>query len=79
MTFDPNDSDEVRSHKEAGLVKVQFISWPMIRYKREVVYSWITFVAAMGAILSFFLGINLLSTSKFIYFCCKNQFSKKAD
>ena len=65
------------TNPEDGEVIVQFISWPLIRFKREVVYTWITFVAASGAILSFFLGINLLTTSKFIYFCCKNKFSKK--
>ncbi|KAL9924976.1 amiloride-sensitive sodium channel pickpocket 23 [Glossina fuscipes fuscipes] len=68
-------------------VLVEFLTWPIIRYKREVLFGWVDLLVSFGGIAGLFLGFSLLSGVEIIYYftiraCCmvyKNRvrFSKK--
>ncbi|KAK4875187.1 hypothetical protein RN001_011609 [Aquatica leii] len=64
------DSDEVNRELEA-----EFVSWPMVRYKREVLFGWVDLLVSFGGIAGLFLGFSLLSGVELIYYftlraCC---------
>ncbi|KAK3911908.1 Sodium channel protein Nach [Frankliniella fusca] len=66
---DPN-GDEVSINLEIG-----FVSWPMQKYKREVLFGWVDLLVAFGGIAGLFLGFSLLSGVEIIYYftlraCC---------
>lgn len=64
-------------------VLVEFLTWPIIRYKREVLFGWVDLLVSFGGIASLFLGFSLLSGVEIIYYftlraCCmvyKNRVS----
>lgn len=68
---------------EASGVLVEFLTWPIIRYKREVLFGWVDLLVSFGGIASLFLGFSLLSGVEIIYYftlraCCmvyKNRVS----
>ncbi|XP_037725196.1 sodium channel protein Nach [Drosophila subpulchrella] len=60
---------------EAQGVLVEFLTWPIIRYKREVLFGWVDLLVSFGGIASLFLGFSLLSGVEIIYYftlraCC---------
>ncbi|XP_046802644.1 sodium channel protein Nach [Lucilia cuprina] len=60
---------------EAPGVLVEFLTWPIIRYKREVLFGWVDLLVSFGGIASLFLGFSLLSGVEIIYYftlraCC---------
>lgn len=74
-----NDNDE----DHFFYVSVEFLSWPIIRYKKEVLFGWVDLLVSFGGIAGLFLGFSLLSGIEIIYFytmraCCmfvKNRVS----
>jgi len=72
---------------EAEGVLVEFLTWPIIRYKREVLFGWVDLLVSFGGIASLFLGFSLLSGVEIIYYftlraCCmvyKNRVSYTLD
>uniref|UniRef100_A0A1A9W418 Uncharacterized protein n=1 Tax=Glossina brevipalpis TaxID=37001 RepID=A0A1A9W418_9MUSC len=56
-------------------VLIEFLTWPIIRYKREVLFGWVDLLVSFGGIASLFLGFSLLSGVEIIYYftiraCC---------
>lgn len=45
-----------------------FLTWPVIRYKREVLFGWVDLVVAFGGIAGLFLGFSLLSLVEIVYY-----------
>ncbi|EAT33714.1 AAEL014010-PA, partial [Aedes aegypti] len=57
------------------VVTIEFLTWPLIRYKREVLFGWVDLLVSFGGIAGLFLGFSLLSGVEIIYFftmraCC---------
>ncbi|XP_049782021.1 sodium channel protein Nach-like [Schistocerca cancellata] len=58
-----------------GHIDIGFVSWPMVRYKREVLFGWVDLLVSFGGIAGLFLGFSLLSGVEMIYYftmraCC---------
>ncbi|XP_025197810.1 sodium channel protein Nach-like isoform X1 [Melanaphis sacchari] len=56
-------------------LEIGFVSWPMVRYRREVLFGWVDLLVAFGGIAGLFLGFSLLSGVEIIYYftlraCC---------
>uniref|UniRef100_A0A2S2P5V4 Uncharacterized protein n=1 Tax=Schizaphis graminum TaxID=13262 RepID=A0A2S2P5V4_SCHGA len=56
-------------------LEISFVSWPMVRYRREVLFGWVDLLVAFGGIAGLFLGFSLLSGVEIIYYftlraCC---------
>ncbi len=56
-------------------VNIEFLTWPIIRYKREVLFGWVDLLVSFGGIAGLFLGFSLLSGVEIIYYftlrtCC---------
>ncbi|XP_077287685.1 sodium channel protein Nach-like [Arctopsyche grandis] len=56
-------------------LEIEFVSWPMVRYKREVLFGWVDLLVSFGGIAGLFLGFSLLSGVEIIYYftlraCC---------
>ncbi|XP_066994081.2 sodium channel protein Nach-like [Anabrus simplex] len=56
-------------------IELSFVSWPMVRYKREVLFGWVDLLVSFGGIAGLFLGFSLLSGVEILYFftmraCC---------
>ncbi|BES90503.1 pickpocket 23 short form [Nesidiocoris tenuis] len=49
-------------------LEMGFISWPMIRYKRELLFGPLDLLVAFGGIAGLFLGFSLLSGVEIIYY-----------
>ncbi|XP_047985980.1 sodium channel protein Nach-like isoform X2 [Leguminivora glycinivorella] len=49
-------------------LETEFVSWPMVRYKREVLFGWVDLLVSFGGIAGLFLGFSLLSGVELIYF-----------
>lgn len=49
-------------------VNVEFLTWPIIRYKREVLFGWVDLLVSFGGIAGLFLGFSLLSGVEIIYY-----------
>lgn len=47
---------------------IDFYTWPMIRYKTEVVYGWVDLLVSFGGIAGLFLGLSVLSIFEIFYF-----------
>ncbi|XP_075213735.1 sodium channel protein Nach-like [Lycorma delicatula] len=47
---------------------VGFGSWPMVRYKREVLFGWVDLLVSFGGIAGLFLGFSLLTAVEIIYY-----------
>lgn len=53
---------------ESDRVKIEFLTWPIIRYKREVLFGWVDLLVSFGGIAGLFLGFSLLSGIEIIYY-----------
>jgi hypothetical protein len=56
-------------------VSIEFLSWPIIRYKKEVLFGFVDLLVSFGGIAGLFLGFSLLSGIEIIYYfsmraCC---------
>ncbi|XP_045493644.1 sodium channel protein Nach-like isoform X1 [Colias croceus] len=56
-------------------LETEFVSWPMVRYKREVLFGWVDLLVSFGGIAGLFLGFSLLSGVELVYYftlraCC---------
>lgn len=68
---------------EKSYVNIEYLTWPIIRYKREVLFGWVDLLVSFGGIAGLFLGFSLLSGVEIIYYftmraCCmlyKNRVS----
>ncbi|XP_066246539.1 sodium channel protein Nach-like [Euwallacea similis] len=49
-------------------IEIGFVSWPMVRYKREVLFGWVDLLVSFGGIAGLFLGFSLLSGVEIIYY-----------
>ncbi|XP_034240067.1 sodium channel protein Nach-like [Thrips palmi] len=53
---------------EGSPLEIGFVSWPMVRYKREVLFGWVDLLVAFGGIAGLFLGFSLLSGVEIVYY-----------
>ena len=51
-----------------AVVTIEYLTWPIIRYKREVLFGWVDLLVSFGGIAGLFLGFSLLSGVEIIYF-----------
>lgn len=68
-------SETSEDEEDFFFVTVEFLSWPIIRYKKEVLFGWVDLLVSFGGIAGLFLGFSLLSGIEIIYFytmrtCC---------
>ncbi|KAG5682787.1 hypothetical protein PVAND_012118 [Polypedilum vanderplanki] len=49
-------------------INIEFLTWPIIRYKREVLFGWVDLLVSFGGIAGLFLGFSLLSGVEVIYY-----------
>ncbi|XP_049865918.1 pickpocket protein 28-like isoform X2 [Pectinophora gossypiella] len=69
---------EIDTGKGSGAttsLETEFVSWPMVRYKREVLFGWVDLLVSFGGIAGLFLGFSLLSGVELVYYftlraCC---------
>nr|CAH7763692.1 unnamed protein product [Callosobruchus chinensis] len=47
---------------------LKFVSWPMVKYKREVLFGWVDLLVSFGGIAGLFLGFSLLSGVEIVYY-----------
>ncbi|KAH1012570.1 hypothetical protein HUJ05_011708 [Dendroctonus ponderosae] len=63
---------ETQKTKEAdstlNRIEIGFVSWPMVRYKREVLFGWVDLLVSFGGIAGLFLGFSLLSGVEILYY-----------
>lgn len=57
-----------RPTKEDYRVNIEFLTWPIIRYKREVLFGWVDLLVSFGGIAGLFLGFSLLSGVEIVYY-----------
>jgi amiloride-sensitive sodium channel len=53
---------------ESDRIRIEFLTWPIIRYKREVLFGWVDLLVSFGGIAGLFLGFSLLSGIEIIYY-----------
>lgn len=49
-------------------VNIEYLTWPIIRYKREVLFGWVDLLVSFGGIAGLFLGFSLLSGVEIVYY-----------
>lgn len=54
--------------KHSTFVNVEFLSWPIIRYKQEVLFGFVDLLVSFGGIAGLFLGFSLLSAVEIVYY-----------
>ncbi|XP_065174084.1 sodium channel protein Nach [Atheta coriaria] len=69
------DSEPPTKKSNPKFFECEFTSWPMIKYKREVLFGWVDLLVSFGGIAGLFLGFSLLSGVEIIYYftiraCC---------
>lgn len=52
----------------ATYINIEYLTWPIIRYKREVLFGWVDLLVSFGGIAGLFLGFSLLSGVEIIYY-----------
>lgn len=65
-------SDQVGLDK--SYVMIEYLTWPIIRYKREVLFGWVDLLVSFGGIAGLFLGFSLLSGVEIIYYFTMRAF-----
>lgn len=60
---------------------VEYLTWPIIRYKREILFGWVDLLVSFGGIAGLFLGFSLLSGVEIVYYftmraCCMVYMSR---
>ncbi|XP_052132722.1 sodium channel protein Nach-like [Frankliniella occidentalis] len=63
----PHEAGGDEGNGEAAGVEVGFLSWPLTRFKREVLFGQVDLLVAIGTIAGLFLGFSLLSGLEIIY------------
>lgn len=66
---------ELDGNMEETSITVEYLTWPIIRYKREVLFGWVDLLVSFGGIAGLFLGFSLLSGVEIVYYftmrtCC---------
>lgn len=61
--------------EQGSFVNIEYLTWPIIRYKREVLFGWVDLLVSFGGIAGLFLGFSLLSGVEIVYYftmraCC---------
>ncbi|KAK7792769.1 hypothetical protein R5R35_004882 [Gryllus longicercus] len=61
--------------RKSSDIEMSFVSWPIVRYKREVLFGWVDLLVSFGGIAGLFLGFSLLSGVEIVYYftmraCC---------
>jgi acid-sensing ion channel, other len=59
---------EGSNKEEDSYVNIEYLTWPIIRYKREVLFGWVDLLVSFGGIAGLFLGFSLLSGVEIIYY-----------
>lgn len=54
--------------KASDHINIEYLTWPIIRYKREVLFGWVDLLVSFGGIAGLFLGFSLLSSVEIIYY-----------
>ena len=54
--------------KEDYRINIEFLTWPIIRYKREVLFGVVDLLVSFGGIAGLFLGFSLLSGVEILYY-----------
>lgn len=49
-------------------MNIEYLTWPIIRYKREVLFGWVDLLVSFGGIAGLFLGFSLLSGVELVYY-----------
>ncbi|XP_063706356.1 sodium channel protein Nach [Culicoides brevitarsis] len=65
----------VTDQKMKDYINIEYLTWPIIRYKREVLFGWVDLLVSFGGIAGLFLGFSLLSFVEIVYYftlrvCC---------
>ncbi|XP_055681879.1 sodium channel protein Nach-like [Lutzomyia longipalpis] len=68
-------SNAESTHEGGAYINVEYLTWPIIRYKREVLFGWVDLLVSFGGIAGLFLGFSLLSGVEILYYftlraCC---------
>lgn len=68
-------SQEQPADKIDTVINIEYLTWPIVRYKREVLFGWVDLLVSFGGIAGLFLGFSLLSGVEIIYYftlraCC---------
>ncbi|XP_055711501.1 pickpocket protein 28 [Phlebotomus papatasi] len=68
-------SDSETTQEGNMYINVEYLTWPIIRYKREVLFGWVDLLVSFGGIAGLFLGFSLLSGVEILYYfslraCC---------
>ncbi|RZC35753.1 sodium channel protein Nach-like, partial [Asbolus verrucosus] len=69
------EAEKLNEVSETTDLEARFVSWPMVRYKREVLFGWVDLLVSFGGIAGLFLGFSLLSGVEILYYftiraCC---------
>lgn len=54
--------------KASDYINIEYLTWPIIRYKREVLFGWVDLLVSFGGIAGLFLGFSLLSSVEIVYY-----------
>ncbi|XP_071050746.1 sodium channel protein Nach [Onthophagus taurus] len=60
--------EKFNENLESTSLETEFVSWPMVRYKREVLFGWVDLLVSFGGIAGLFLGFSLLSAVEIVYY-----------
>ncbi|XP_028179101.1 pickpocket protein 28-like [Ostrinia furnacalis] len=60
--------DSMKASGSTSSLETEFVSWPMVRYKREVLFGWVDLLVSFGGIAGLFLGFSLLSGVELVYY-----------
>ncbi|CAH2075249.1 unnamed protein product, partial [Iphiclides podalirius] len=59
---------DTKGPEASNSLETEFVSWPMVRYKREVLFGWVDLLVSFGGIAGLFLGFSLLSGVELVYY-----------
>uniref|UniRef100_A0A182N1I6 Uncharacterized protein n=1 Tax=Anopheles dirus TaxID=7168 RepID=A0A182N1I6_9DIPT len=65
---------KTEEEQQEAQVTIEYLTWPIIRYKREVLFGWVDLLVSFGGIAGLFLGFSLLSGVEFLYFFTMRAF-----
>ncbi|KAG5682789.1 hypothetical protein PVAND_012119 [Polypedilum vanderplanki] len=65
----------VKNNSAEARINIEFLTWPIIRYKREILFGYVDLLVSFGGIAGLFLGFSLLSGIELFYYftvraCC---------
>uniref|UniRef100_A0A182J395 Uncharacterized protein n=1 Tax=Anopheles atroparvus TaxID=41427 RepID=A0A182J395_ANOAO len=65
---------KTEEEQQDAQVTIEYLTWPIIRYKREVLFGWVDLLVSFGGIAGLFLGFSLLSGVEILYFFTMRAF-----